>query len=136
MDLTGFGSIAKLIDDGVNKIWPDKTEAQKQEFQLLQQQLTQEYATVLAQIDVNKEEAKSTNWFVAGWRPAIGWICGATLAYSALFEPIARFVANVGFGYKGEFPVIDTTLTGEILVGMLGLGSIRSFDKLKGVDTK
>lgn len=86
----------------------------------------------LAQLGVNTEEAKSTNWFVAGWRPAVGWVCGFALFYVALAEPIGRFVAQVLYDYKGAFPVIDTTLTMQVLLGMLGLGAMRSVEKVKG----
>lgn len=88
----------------------------------------------LAQVDVNKTEAASTNWFVAGWRPATGWICAGALGYVAIFEPIARFAAQVWFHYTGGFPVIDTTLTMQVLLGMLGLGALRSTEKVKGAE--
>lgn len=87
----------------------------------------------LAQIDVNKEEAKSTSIFVAGWRPFVGWACGAALVYSAILEPMARFTTKVFFAYNGIFPTIDTSLTLQILLGMLGLAGMRSFEKVKDV---
>ena len=58
----------------------------------------------LAQIGVNTEEAKSVNWFVAGWRPFVGWVCGTGLLYVSFIEPIMRFIAKMN-GYTGEFPV-------------------------------
>ena len=61
-------------------------------------------------------------------------MCGAGLAYAALIEPFARFIAKVGFGYVGDFPVIDTNLTMQILMGMLGLGAMRSIEKIKGAE--
>lgn len=86
----------------------------------------------LAQISVNVEEAKSQNLFVAGWRPAVGWIGAAGLAYAAILEPLLRFITSVGFGYTGVFPVIDTMLTLQVLLGILGLGAMRSWDKKTG----
>lgn len=86
----------------------------------------------LAQIGVNLEEAKSSSLFVAGWRPACGWICAFALAYAAIIEPIARFAAQVLAGYTGFFPVLDTTITMQVLFGMLGIGAMRSFDKKQG----
>ena len=86
----------------------------------------------LAQISVNVEEAKSQNLFVAGWRPAVGWIGAAGLAYAAILEPLLRFVSQVGFAYTGLFPVIDTMLTLQVLLGILGLGAMRSWDKKTG----
>lgn len=88
----------------------------------------------LAQLDVDKAEAASTNWFVAGWRPFVGWVCGSGLAYVAILEPLARFAAQVGFQYTGAFPAIDTTLTMQVLLGMLGLGAMRSVEKVKGAE--
>jgi hypothetical protein len=88
----------------------------------------------LAQIGVNTEEAKSINVFIAGWRPFVGWVCGAGLAYVSLIEPVARFVAKVGFAYTGAFPVIDTTLTMQVLIGMLGLAAARSTEKIKNAE--
>jgi hypothetical protein len=86
----------------------------------------------LAQISVNLEEAKSSNLLVSGWRPACGWICAFALGYVAIIEPLARFVSQVLIGYLGAFPAIDTTLTMQVLFGMLGIGAMRSYDKKQG----
>lgn len=91
-------------------------------------------ALQLGQIQTNTAEAASVNWFVAGWRPAVGWICGLALAYVAIIEPLARFTAQVGFHYAGAFPAIDTNLTMQVLLGMLGLGVMRSTEKIKGAE--
>ncbi len=90
----------------------------------------------LAQIAVNQEEAKSASVWVAGWRPGVGWICAAALAYAAILEPLLRFAAQVGFGYTGAFPAVDTNITMQVLLGMLGIAGLRSYDKQKGTDTK
>ena len=86
----------------------------------------------LAQIDVNKEEAKSASLFVAGWRPATGWVCALALFYVSIIEPILRFVCTQA-GYTGAYPTIDTSITMQVLMGMLGLAGMRSFEKSKGV---
>lgn len=88
----------------------------------------------LAQIGVNQVEAASTNWFIAGWRPFCGWVGGIGLAYVAIIEPIARFVAQVIFAYTGGFPAIDTTVSMQVLCGMLGLGALRTWEKGKGAE--
>jgi len=85
-----------------------------------------------AQVAVNIQEAKHTNWFVAGWRPFVGWTCGAGLAYQALFLPMMNWgmkAANIAF----VPPTVDTGLLTTVLLGMLGLGGIRAFEKMKGV---
>jgi len=86
----------------------------------------------MAQIAVNVEEAKSSSMFVAGWRPAVGWIGAFALGYSSIAEPVLRFIAQVGFKYLGAFPVINTNITMQILFGMLGIGAMRSYDKKQG----
>jgi hypothetical protein len=134
--------LAAVLDIGsklVDKFFPDPQQAEQAKLKLLEMQQNGELAQLAAatdlaklQIQTNLEEAKSTNWFVAGWRPFVGWICGVGLAYVAIFEPIARFVAKVHFGYAGDFPVINTDLTMQVLMGVLGLGAMRSVEKVKG----
>jgi len=87
------------------------------------------------QIEVNKEEAKSASIWVAGWRPAVGWAGAVGFAYAAILEPLLRFVSQVIFHYGGQFPVIDTMLTMQVLFGLLGLAGLRSLDKKNGVAT-
>ena len=134
--LSGIFDLGKGL---IDRLWPDPAAKAAAQLELLKMQNAGELAQLAAetdlaklQIQVNIEEAKSTNWFVAGWRPGIGWVCGAGLAYAALVEPFARFAAKVWFGYTGDFPVIDTDLTLQILMGMLGLGAMRSAEKIKG----
>ena len=134
--ISGLFSAAQSL---IERFFPDPEKKAAAQLELLKMQQNGELAQLAAETDlaklqlqVNVEEAKSTNWFVAGWRPGIGWVCGAGLAYAALIEPFARFIAKVGFAYTGEFPVISTDLTLQILMGMLGLGAMRSVEKIKG----
>ena len=110
----------------------DPAEMAKIDLQL--QQL--ENAAKSGQLAINLAEAKHPSIFVAGARPFIMWGCGFALLYASIFEPMARFVAQVMVGYTGDFPAIDTNLTMQVLLGLLGLGGMRSFDKHKGTDTK
>jgi len=86
----------------------------------------------MAQIAVNVEEAKSLSVWTSGWRPGAGWIGVAGLGYAAILEPLARFIATVGFHYTGDFPVINSDITMQVLFGILGLGAYRSYDKKQG----
>jgi hypothetical protein len=117
----------------LDKVLPDTEAANKAKAELLSMQAKGELDALLGQLEINKEEAKSASVFVAGWRPATGWLCGFALGYVAIVEPILRFVAVVGFDYTGAFPQIDTDLTLQVLLGMLGLAGARSFEKHKGV---
>lgn len=88
-----------------------------------------------AQTDINKEEAKSSSLWVSGARPFIMWVCGLAFAYATILEPVLRFSSKVWFDYPGDFPVIDTNLTMQVLFGILGLGVMRSYDKKIGTSS-
>ena len=77
------------------------------------------------QLDVNKTEAAHKSLFVAGWRPCIGWVCALGLFYNTI-------VANL-LGIWVEVPEIDTTLLVPVMMGMLGLGAMRSYEKVNSV---
>lgn len=121
-DLTGLGSVADLASNVINKIWPDKTEAEKA-------QLAAAVQLVNGQLDINKAEATNPSWFVAGWRPYIGWICGTGLGYQFLVYPVL-----IAFLPKIQQLDMGTLLT--LLLGMLGLGGLRTYEKIKDVATK
>ena len=119
----------------INKLFPDPAEAAKAQLALLKMQQDGELAAMIAQTDINKVEAASQSIFVAGWRPFCGWVGGAGLAYAAIVEPLLRLLATL-YGYTGDFPVIDTTITMQILFGLLGLGAMRSYDKATEIKKK
>jgi len=127
-----IAAVSTLADSAIKRTWPDATEIEKAKLTQLSQELQNQFNLVMGQIDINKIEAASTSLFVSGWRPAVGWICGFAFGYSAIIEPIARFTAVVVIGYEGQFPVINTDMTLQILGGLLGLAGLRTFDKFKG----
>lgn len=86
----------------------------------------------IAQIDVNKAEALHRTVFVAGWRPFIGWTCGLALAYHFILQPIIVFAMSAN-GVAYDLPEFDMGSLMTIILGMLGLGGMRSFEKLKGL---
>ena len=125
----GIDLVSKIID----RVIPDRAAADKAKAELLVMQTKGELDQLTGQLDINKVEAGSQSVFVAGWRPFIGWICGCALAYAALLEPLLRFVSEVLFGYKGSFPVINTDITLQVLLGILGLGAYRTYERVQGV---
>lgn len=136
--LSGVFDIGKNL---IDRFFPDPAQKAAAALELARMQQNGELAQLAADTDLSKlqiqtniEEAKSTNWFVAGGRPFIMWICGFSLAYAALIEPFARFAAKVWFEYTGDFPLINTDLTLQVLMGILGLGAMRSAEKLKNVE--
>lgn len=133
-----IGLLGKVFDTVSNYFDPTKKAEAQLELLKLQQasefkEIDTQLAMVTAQTDINKVEAASPSLFVSGGRPFVIWICGFSLAYVGIAEPILRFIAQVGFHYTGSFPVIDTSLTLQILGGLLGLGTLRSYDKKNGV---
>jgi len=90
-----------------------------------------EHAMDKAQIAVNTEEAKHPNWFVSGWRPFVGWTCGVGLGYQVLLQPLLNW--GLTLAEVQSLPAADTSLLTTVLLGMLGLGGIRAYEKMKGV---
>ena len=133
MALDPFTAGFDLIKTGLDKFFPDADTELKGKLAEAASQINNDYQLQLAQLDINKVEAASSSLFVAGWRPAVGWVCGFSLCYAAIIEPIARFVASVIFSYAGGFPVINTDITMQILMGLLGLAGMRTFEKHKGI---
>lgn len=114
----------KLID----RLWPDPTQRAQAQLELLRMQQAGE----LAQIGVNTEEAKSSSIFVSGWRPAIGWICGTACAWNWIGLPVAKLIIAM-LGYKLAVAPADLGEMMPVLMGMLGLGGLRTIEKINGV---
>ena len=123
-DKTGIGSIADLANTVIAKIWPDKTEAEKQ-------QLAAAVMVIQGQIDINKAEAASPSIFVSGWRPFVGWVCGSACAWNWIGLPIAKAGLLLA-GVSLSISPADISEMMPILMGMLGLGGLRTIEKIKG----
>lgn len=128
MDITGIGSIADLAKTAIDKIWPDKSEQEKQ-------QLAAAVMVVQGQLDINKAEAANPSVFVSGWRPFIGWVCGAGCAWNWIGLPMAKAALALA-GVKLDVSPADLAEMLPLLFGMLGLGTLRTAEKFKGVAAK
>ena len=89
----------------------------------------------IAQVELNKLEAQHRSTFVAGWRPFIGWVCGYALLYNFIIRDIASWIISVWFNDIEHPPELAMTHLMTVLMGMLGLGGMRTYEKLKGVST-
>jgi hypothetical protein len=127
-----IGTILGTIGNVLDRVIPDKNKRAEAQEALEAAFQSNEFQLALGQIQINQQEAQSSNLFVAGWRPFIGWGCGFALLYASILEPFIRFIAIVLFHYNGAFPVIDTNLTLQVLLGLLGLAGLRSWDKKNG----
>ena len=114
-------TIGKVLD----KIIPDKNARQAAQLALEAAEQRGELDLLMGQLEVNKVEAAHKSLFVAGWRPFIGWVCGVGLLYNVILSPFL----DIWF----EMPVVDPAMLYPVLMGMLGLGGMRSFEKVKGV---
>lgn len=122
-----IGAIAPLID----KFIPDKDKANQLAFEVATLASKQAHELAQAQINLNTTEAAHLSIFVSGWRPFTGWVCASALAFNYLILPLLRYVATY-YGV-GVPPPLDLGTMLPVLMGMLGLGGLRSFEKLKGV---
>jgi len=116
-----IGPVTGLLDKFIED--KDKKNAIAFELSTLAEKHAQELAK--GQLAVNQTEAAHKSLFVAGWRPAIGWICGFALLYSTIISPI--------LGIWFTVPPVDSSLLTSVLMGMLGLGAMRTAEKVKGV---
>lgn len=131
-----FKDVLAPISDIIDKVLPDKNAAAAAKAQLalqaqagtLQQELDSLVSVTTAQSDIDKVEAGSASMWVSGARPFIMWGCGFAFLYCSIFEPLMRFVAQVMFKYAGAFPAIDTTITMQVLLGMLGMGGLHVYE--------
>lgn len=94
--------------------------------------LAQVGAEITGQLAVNKQEAANTNWLVAGWRPAVGWVCAAGVGVQFVFGPLATWVSGL-LGHPVVVPSLDLSTLLTLLGGMLGIGGLRTVEKLNGV---
>ena len=121
----------KLID----RMWPDPAQAATAKLELIKLQQSGDLAQMTGQLDINKIEAASNSTFVSGWRPAIGWVCALALLYQYLVRPLAVAVfAAVGHPLP-TMPGLDENLW-QLMMAMLGMGGLRTFEKVQGVANK
>ena len=114
------GLLGKFVED------KDQKNALAHEIATLAQKEAHKNAAF--QLEVNKTEAAHKSLFVAGWRPFIGWCCGLGLLYSVLLSPLL----DIWF----DMPAIDSSILMQTMTGMLGLGALRSYEKVKGVSSE
>lgn len=132
MNFDPFSAGFDLAKTALDKIFPDADTELKGKLDAVAAEVANQFQLQIAQLEINKVEAGSASWFTSNWRPAAAWTCVTAFFYSTIVEPIARFAATVIFSYAGTFPVIDNDLTFQLLLALLGLGTMRSFDKTKG----
>jgi hypothetical protein len=123
--------LTNIVGDLIDRAFPNSAERESKKLEYQSRIIDVLSQTDIAQIAVNKTEAKSDKLFVAGWRPFIGWTCGVAFCYHFILQPFMAFVIS-NMGYVVVLPVFDMDVLNTVLMGMLGLGTMRSFEKIKG----
>ena len=123
-----LSSLIEPVTGIIDKVVADKDQAAKLAHEIATMSEKHAQQALLAQLEINKAEASSGSVFKGGWRPAVGWVCALGFAGNFLVSPIAA-----GFGVA--IPQADTSVMMPVLMGMLGLGGLRSFEKVKKVSS-
>jgi hypothetical protein len=147
--MSGIGELFGLGTELITRLFPDKIKRAEEMRKLEEMYQKGDLARLQAHVDlmkgqleINLSESKSKSFFVAGWRPAVGWTCVSILAFNYigvyLLEYLSSLVAFFSDAQTG-IPVparMDMAELWPVLLGMLGMGTMRTVDKIKGVDTK
>jgi len=141
--LMGGGDVVKSVGDTLDNLFTSDEERMEAERELIKAKRSFDYKESkliaeqnIAQMEVNKADAKSGSFFQAGWRPAIGWVGAFALAYQFILYPLLVWALAVSSLDIEPPPLIDANALYPIITGMLGIAGMRSFDKLKQTDTK
>jgi len=128
-----LGKLVDPVSNILDKVVEDKDQKARlaHEIATMAERHAQELAR--GQIEINKEEAKSRNIFIAGWRPFVGWTCGLALFWHFLGLPVTLFITGWFNLQHPPLPEFDMNSLMTVLLGMLGLGGMRSFEKFKGL---
>lgn len=130
--------VSTIVDVGFkvfDRLFPDPAQAAAAKMELFKMQQSGELQTATGQMEINKVEAASASLFVSGWRPAVGWVCVAGCGWNWIGLPVALFVADL-IGRKVAVHPADVSEMIPLLTGLLGLGGLRTFEKLSGVAAK
>lgn len=134
-----IAALIPVLGNMFDRIFPDPKAAAEAKVQVMEMaqrgelaQLDADLKMATGQMEVNKVEAGHQSLFVAGWRPAIGWVCGAAFAFKFVVGPLIVVLMSV-LGHPIVLPEFDFSEMSTILLGMLGLGTLRTVEKVKGV---
>lgn len=134
-----IGLLLPSITGVLNKLIPDANARQAAQEQITAALIAQQGAVnqaiaeaAKAQAEVNLKEAESPSIFVAGWRPFVGWVCGVGCAYAFILQPVLNAISS--WGHWPLPPSLDTSSMLGLLMGLLGLGGMRTLEKVQGVD--
>lgn len=132
MALDPLTTVLNIGEKVIDRLFPDPKQKAEAFQKLTEMQQSGDLAVIAGQVEITKIEAGNANVFVSGWRPFIGWVCGVALAFQLVVAPIVMWSYDIG-GHPVALPAMQTELLTTLLVGMLGLGGMRTVEKLQGV---
>ena len=134
MGTLGVGAILNIGSTLIDRLIPDRSQAAAAKAQLLQMQVAGDLDQIKGQIAVDQTEAASQSVFVAGWRPFVGWACGAAFIYAFIVQPMTQALLVIFHSNfdPNKMPKLDITEMLPVLFAMLGMGALRSWDKQNG----
>jgi hypothetical protein len=130
-----FDPVSALLEISgkvIDRVWPNPAQAAAAKLELIKLQQSGELAQITGQLEINKNEAANPSVFVSGWRPFIGWVCGSACAWNWIGLPLAKTLAVF---FEHPFPISPADLSEmmPVLIGLLGLGGLRTVEKIQGV---
>jgi len=129
-----LGPLFELGKGIIDRLFPDPQKKAEAELELLKMTQAGDLQVILAQLQINAKEAESSSVFVAGWRPFVGWTCGIGLFYATIGVNLLSWLSTAK-GWPLP-PVVDTDTLLYVLGAMLGIGGLRTLEKIKGIAAK
>ena len=130
--MIGENVVAEVIGKVIDRVWPDESKKAEALLEFEKFRQSGELQQIMGQLEVNRTEAAHPDRFVAGWRPFIGWVCGLSLAWHYVGSGLLVWLLALA-GKPTIMPTVDLGDLIVILMGMLGLGGLRTAEKVKGV---
>jgi hypothetical protein len=124
--------MVSTIGSIVNKFIPDRDQQAKIQAELSMKLMDMEATMAKAQTDINSVEAQSSNIFVSGWRPCVGWVCAVAFAWQFVIQPFFSFAYTLYTKQPAPVVALDHDALNTVLFGLLGLGGFRTWEKIKG----
>jgi hypothetical protein len=139
MALPFLGAALDIVGKVLDRVIPDPKAKAEAMLELQKLEQSGDLQVMLAQMEINKVEAASPDRFVSGWRPGIGWVCGGGMVMAFIVSPLVQLVIAIVAVCHGQpfvAPPVDMSTLGPILLAMLGLGGMRTFEKYHEVENK
>lgn len=128
-----LGPLLEMGEKLLDRVIPDNEEKRKAEAELIKMAAEGDLKVILSQLEINAREAAHPSVFVAGWRPAFGWVGAAAFAYSTILQPLFTWLGANTLQWTSPAPTIESELLWVVVTGLLGIGGLRTFEKQKQV---